>query len=75
MTENQRKMIKALNKCIFLPGSFDKRFARDMYSIMTNDNADKPLTEKQGGYLAKLFHKYRKQIGHIDHDMYCEVCK
>lgn len=75
MTINQMDMILALHKCTFLPGSFDKRFVKTLFKRVALDNTVKPLTERQGKYLAQLFHKYRKQIGGQDHNLYCELCQ
>jgi len=62
MTTEQIEKAKQLSRCRFLPGSFDKRFARDMGSIAEN-KPDHELTEKQSAYLDKLAYKYRRQIG------------
>lgn len=75
MTVNQMDMILALHRCTFLPGSFEKRFVKSLFNRMALSNENKPLTEKQGKYLAKLFHRYRKQIGSQDHNLYCELCQ
>jgi len=50
--------IKALDRCRFLPGSWDKRFAQGLASKRIDDE----LTEKQVFWLKKLVYKYRKQI-------------
>ena len=73
MTPNQIEMILKLRKCTFLPGSFQKRFVRNMFNRAAL-NPNPPLTERQARYLAELFHKYRKQIGSQDHNLYCELC-
>lgn len=72
MTSEQLSMIADLHRCTFLPGSFEKRFVKNLFnrSILS----EKPLTEKQGRYLAELFHKYRKQIGSLEHNLHCELC-
>lgn len=57
MTDEQRKMVDELAGCTFIPGSYQKRFVRDMISRL-----DKDLTEKQAAFLAKLRVKYRRQI-------------
>ena len=69
-------MIAALSKCNFLPGSYEKRFIRDMHYLLAHNNPDKPkpLSENQHNYLVKLFHKYRNQ--HLAHEMSeCPVCQ
>jgi hypothetical protein len=74
MTNNQIDMILALKKCTFLPGSFQKRFVQAMISRAAFKPAT-ALTDRQGRYLAELFHKYRKQIGSIEHNLHCELCQ
>jgi hypothetical protein len=61
MTPVQIDTAKKLGTCRFLPGSFDKRFARDMESIAKN-KPEHELTEKQSAYLEKLAYKFRRQI-------------
>jgi hypothetical protein len=75
MTPNQMDMIIALHRCVFLPGSFEKRFVKSLFNRLALRNDNKPLTDRQGNYLARLFHKYRKQIGSHDHNLYCELCQ
>lgn len=59
MTPIQIKALSLLSGCTFLPGSFDKRFVRDLSSLP--DKEAKELTDKQKRYLWKLVYKYRKQ--------------
>lgn len=59
MTDQQRKWIEELARCSFYPGSYDKRFVRDMES----QPADAVLTEKQAAFLHRLAWRYRKQRG------------
>lgn len=55
-----RSLANRLNdKVRFYPGSFDKRFVRD---IAPQLNRGEPISEKQMLYLEKLQHKYRKQL-------------
>lgn len=58
MTPEQRKKINDLIRCVFLPGSYTKRFVGNM-SIKPDDYE---LSEKQAAYLDKLHHAYRNQI-------------
>jgi hypothetical protein len=74
MTSNQIEMLIKLNRCSFLPGSFEKRFVKALFNRAAIGDSIKPLTERQGNYLAELFHRYRKQIGHVDHVCFCELC-
>lgn len=73
MTDNQIRMIMKLSGCTFAVGSFAKRFVYSM-KARVNDDDKRPLSEKQSNYLAQLFHMYRKQIGDLDHNRYCELC-
>lgn len=61
MTDLERKAIHALANCSFLPGTFDKRIARQ-WAEKANKNPDEPLTEKGRRMLFILCHKYRRQI-------------
>jgi hypothetical protein len=69
MTELQINKALALLKCTFLPGSFQKRFAKDM-GAMARNNPQAELTEKQAAYLDLLFHQYRRQIPN-SHKRWC----
>ena len=55
MTEKERGLVQALASCRFLPGSWDKRFVKDMA-------AQTLVTEKQAQQIARLAWKYRRQI-------------
>lgn len=59
MDDTQRQKVRELARCTFLPGSYQKRFVRDLEARV---NEDTPLTEKQAAYLDKLHHMYRNQI-------------
>ena len=61
MTETQIHALRLLVPCTFQPGSFPKRFVRDLNSIV--DKETRELTEKQKRYLWKLVYQYRKQHG------------
>ena len=56
MNDLQKKAVSLLNRCTFIPGSFDKRFVRTL-----NGKGEKPITENQEKYLWKLVWAYRKQ--------------
>lgn len=49
----------ALEKCSFLPGSFDKRFSRDIASAV---RANASLTPRQVETINRLAYKYRRQM-------------
>lgn len=57
MTEQQQRWVAELSHCSFYPGSYDKRFVRDLASYPP----DKALTEKQAAFLHKLAWRYREQ--------------
>jgi hypothetical protein len=60
MTEQQQTWIAQLaRRCTFYPGSWDKRFVRDMARLGAYDT----LSEKQSTCLEKLAWKYRGQRG------------
>jgi hypothetical protein len=61
MTPADRDLITALAVCSFPPGSYDKRFVRDLHSRMASKDAG-PLTEKQSAYLRILAWRYRRQM-------------
>lgn len=58
MTSRQKAIIRDLNRCTFLPGSYEKRFVRDM----ATKPDDYELSEKQAAFLDKVHHRYREQI-------------
>lgn len=61
MTEQQRIWLGQLSRCMFLPGSWDKRFVRDVSAYP----ADHELTDKQAAALHKLAYRYRRQRGDL----------
>lgn len=61
MTELQRLRAHALAQCTMCPGSWEKRFARDMASIATA-NPSQPLTPKQVEWISKLSWRFRRQM-------------
>lgn len=63
-TDTEIKILKRLSRCRFLPGSFDKKFSRDI-----NTQNISPL---QKWWIYKLGYKYRKQIGN---DALAFICK
>lgn len=58
MSAEQYQKIQALKRCTFLPGSYQKRFVRDMSA----KPEDFELSEKQAVYVDKLYYMYRRQI-------------
>lgn len=60
MGEDDILAARLLNSCTFLPGSWNKRFARALHNIA---NSDKPhLTSRQFMNLWRLVWRYRRQI-------------
>jgi len=57
MTATEIKVANALLQCTFLPGSFDKRFVKQLPNWQ-----DREMTEKGRAMMLKLFQKYRRQI-------------
>jgi hypothetical protein len=62
MEDIEYKAIKSLAACTFLPGTFDKRIARQ-WSEMADRDREKPMTKKGRRFLWVLVWKYRRQIG------------
>jgi hypothetical protein len=60
MTPEQRSKADLLRHCTFLPASFEKRFARDMYALSQHEDA--ALSAKQAAFLDKCYWRYRKQV-------------
>lgn len=58
MTDDQRTKLQALARVTMLPGSFDKRFVRDVGGY----GAEKELSEKQAALVETLWHRYRRQL-------------
>lgn len=62
MSDEQYAAIQLLNRCTFLPGSYEKRFVGDM----SMKSKDYELTDRQAQFLMKLAYYYRGQIHKID---------
>lgn len=61
MTPDQITKALKLRTCSFLPGSWDKRFAKDIGDVAKQDPG-KELTPAQAEWLDKLTHRYRRQL-------------
>lgn len=61
MTPAERSIAIALGRCSFPPGSWDKRFARDLASVAER-SPEIAYTERQAAHLLRLAHKYRRQL-------------
>lgn len=58
MTDDQRTKLGALARVTMLPGSFDKRFVRDVGGYPPG----KELSGRQAELVEKLWHRYRRQL-------------
>lgn len=61
MTALQQLRAKSLAACTMCPGSWEKRFSRDMASIATA-RPEMILTSKQIEWLNKLSWRFRRQM-------------
>ncbi len=61
MTEDQILVAQALERCTMLPGSFEKRFVRDM-AARSRLREPQALTDKQASLLVALRHRFRRQL-------------
>lgn len=64
-TEEEVAKIRRIWMCNFLPGSWDKRFARDLAgAVMAAGEAGEifMITEGQAEQVERLYHRYRRQI-------------
>lgn len=61
MTENEKTLARALERCTFFPGIGTKRFARDM-ALAAAQPEPGPLTPAQRRYLLTAVVRYRRQI-------------
>lgn len=59
MTDDEKQAAQLLVRCVFLPGSNNKRFAIAMSNAARFDNE---ITERQSRLLWTLFYTYRRQI-------------
>lgn len=59
VTDLVRKQAVALGRCTMLPGSWDKRFARDAAAIAERGGT---LTDSQARNVERLAWKYRRQM-------------
>jgi hypothetical protein len=73
MTEEEKAMALLLhNKCTYLPGSFHKKFAKEMALLATSKEA-KELSIRQSLWLRYQFYTYRKQIGSVGFNKYSSL--
>jgi hypothetical protein len=53
-----RQQINALARCSILPGTWDKRFVRDLAALP----AGSQISPRQAQMIARLLHRYRRQL-------------
>lgn len=61
MTEKERLACIAIGNGRFLPGTWDKRFARKMADL-AQQSPEKELSEKQREQIRRIMYKYRRSI-------------
>lgn len=61
VTELQQLRARALAQCTMMPGSWEKRFARDMASIAAA-RPESNLSPKQMEWITKLSWRFRRQM-------------
>jgi len=71
MTEEQRQLITALNRCTLLPESWDKRFARSLQRL----TPETPLSEKQAEQLERMRRRYRRQLARLAPALVADLAK
>lgn len=57
-TETEAAMLRDLERCTFAVASFDKRFVRDVSSIVKSGGE---ITEKQAALIPTMHYRYRRQ--------------
>lgn len=61
MKQEQIEIAMSFMNIVFLPGSWDKRFAQSMIYRAVN-NPDENLSESMNEWLYRLLYKYRRQV-------------
>ena len=69
MTARHYEALQALKQCTFLPGSYDKRFVRNLSALPQ----ERELTERQAANVERMAYRYRRQIGRLIFGRYAEV--
>ena len=60
ITQTEKDMLLSLSKCTFLPGSWEKRFVRNLH--FTARSKKPTISPKQREWLVEIAHRYRNQI-------------
>lgn len=61
VTEREIALARAFKSVVFVPGSSEKRFARQMSELADQDPA-RPLTARQSEFMETIAHRFRRQI-------------
>ena len=61
MTEHEIRLAKALASCSYLPGSSQKRFARDI-GFLAEHSPEKEISERQRYYMEIMAWRMRRQM-------------
>lgn len=64
MTDAEKRACIAIGNGRFLPGTWDKRFARKMAEQALR-SPEKELSEKQREQIHRIMHKYRRSINQV----------
>lgn len=72
MTKREIELATALGKCTFIPGSFDKSFARHMAHI-AKQSPEFNISPRQSYCLYSLARRYRRQIADIEIPTQAEI--
>ncbi len=65
ITPEQRAKLERLARCNFLPGSWDKRFVRDVNTsavVCEASGSVLAITTAQAEQIDRLYYRYRRQI-------------
>ncbi len=65
ITPEQREKLEQLSQCRFLPGSWDKRFVRDLntsLAVCEASGSAMAISLTQAEQIDRLYHRYRRQI-------------
>lgn len=61
MTFHEIELAKALGNCSYLPGTSQKRFARDIL-FLAEHSPDRELSDRQRHYMQLMAWRYRRQM-------------
>ena len=64
MTHEQIEIASSFMNVVFLPGSWDKRFAQSMIYKAAR-RSDENISESMNEWLYRLLYKYRKQVPNV----------